>query len=63
MPAAIHKGNSIQLHCEFELQHSLLYSVKFYKDYIEFYRQVATFPIGGDLEIESFRRSSIGTSC
>ena len=38
VPMAIHKGSSVQVHCEFELQHSLLYSVKYYKDYIEFYR-------------------------
>uniref|UniRef100_A0AAN0N7N0 Glutamate [NMDA] receptor subunit 1 n=1 Tax=Polyphagotarsonemus latus TaxID=1204166 RepID=A0AAN0N7N0_9ACAR len=38
VPMAIYKGSPIQLHCEFELQHSMLYSVKYYKNYIEFYR-------------------------
>ena len=38
MPAAVAKGQPVVLHCNFELEEDELYSVKYYKDYVEFYR-------------------------
>lgn len=38
MPAAVAKGQSALLHCNFDLETDELYSVKYYKDYVEFYR-------------------------
>ncbi|RWS28125.1 uncharacterized protein B4U80_00352 [Leptotrombidium deliense] len=38
VPPAIEQGFSVLLHCDFDLQGDALYSVKWYKDYVEFYR-------------------------
>nr|XP_046918377.1 uncharacterized protein LOC124498629 [Dermatophagoides farinae] len=38
VPAAISNGSHAILYCDYDLENSELYSVKFYKDYIEFYR-------------------------
>ena len=38
VPAAISNGSHAILYCDYDLENNELYSVKFYKDYIEFYR-------------------------
>lgn len=38
VPLARANGSSAVLHCDYDLESSELYSVKFYKDYVEFYR-------------------------
>ncbi|KAI2805467.1 hypothetical protein BLOT_004464 [Blomia tropicalis] len=38
VPSAKANGSSAVLHCDYDLEGSELYSVKFYKDYVEFYR-------------------------
>ncbi|RWS22648.1 uncharacterized protein B4U80_06810, partial [Leptotrombidium deliense] len=38
VPQSIARGTSIWLHCNFDLEGDELYSVKWYKNYVEFYR-------------------------
>ncbi|XP_054169259.1 uncharacterized protein LOC128966433 [Oppia nitens] len=38
VPPAVAKGQSVLLHCNFDMEGDELYSVKYYKDYVEFYR-------------------------
>ena len=38
VPSAKSNGSSAILHCDYDLEQNELYSVKFYKDYFEFYR-------------------------
>ncbi|CAG2170154.1 unnamed protein product [Oppiella nova] len=42
VPSAVAKGQPIALHCNFDLEGDELYSVKYYKDYVEFYRYLPT---------------------
>lgn len=42
VPPAVAKGQSIILYCNFDLEGDELYSVKYYKDYVEFYRYLPT---------------------
>ncbi|RWS22587.1 cell adhesion molecule 2-like protein, partial [Leptotrombidium deliense] len=38
VPNIVTKGSSISLHCDFDLESASLYSVKWYKNNVEFYR-------------------------
>ena len=38
VPSAVAKGQPVVLHCNYDLEGDELYSVKYYKDYVEFYR-------------------------
>ncbi|RWS31898.1 uncharacterized protein B4U80_04478 [Leptotrombidium deliense] len=38
VPPAIYQGSPVLLHCDFDVEGDALYSVKWYKDYVEFYR-------------------------
>lgn len=38
VPPAVAKGQPVTLYCNFDLEGDELYSVKYYKDYVEFYR-------------------------
>jgi beat protein, putative len=38
VPKSLAKGSTASLRCHFDLEGEQLYSVKWYKDYIEFYR-------------------------
>lgn len=38
MPGAVASGTDIWLHCDFDLEGDSLYSVKWYKNNVEFYR-------------------------
>ena len=38
LPQAIDKGKPVTVYCNYDLEGEQLYSVKFYKDYVEFYR-------------------------
>lgn len=38
VPESVANGSSVQLTCDFDLQGETLYSVRWYKNYVEFYR-------------------------
>lgn len=38
VPAAIPRGTAVHIHCNFDLDGDELYSVKYYKDFVEFFR-------------------------
>ncbi|XP_054169260.1 uncharacterized protein LOC128966434 [Oppia nitens] len=42
VPLAVAKGQSVILFCNYDLEGDELYSVKYYKDYVEFYRYLPT---------------------
>ncbi|KAH9416442.1 hypothetical protein DERP_012870 [Dermatophagoides pteronyssinus] len=56
VPEAISNGSHAILYCDYNLENSELYSVKFYKDYIEFYRYL---PKEEDYPKQSFNLDGI----
>ncbi|ENN79473.1 hypothetical protein YQE_04117, partial [Dendroctonus ponderosae] len=62
VPRAVRVGHSVTLGCQYDLEGAALYSVKWYRDQVEFYRfvpkeepPIRVFPIDG-IRVDSINR-------
>ncbi|KAK8758916.1 hypothetical protein V5799_003451, partial [Amblyomma americanum] len=52
VPGAVRSGEPVQLRCEYDLENAELYSVKWYKNNVEFYRYLPSdVPPGQSYEL------------
>jgi len=56
VPPAIPMGASVLLQCDFDLETDILYSVKWYKNYVEFFRYL---PINGKDFLQDFKLNGV----
>lgn len=49
VPGSVQSGDSVKLHCEYDLDSETLYSVKWYKNNIEFFRYLPSDAMPGQV--------------